>query len=208
MKKICHRPRMAIGHGIMRVVLVSLGLTALSSCGDRAPMPTVGSVDLNRFMGRWYVIAHIPTFMEKTAHNAIETYRLSGDGTIETRFAFNDGAPDGPSKVYTAKGFVQNTETNALWKMQFIWPFKAEYRIVYLSEEYSLTMIGRSKRDYLWVMARRPAITDKQYQQMNELAKELGYDTRQIRRVPQVNAAAQGKEALKPANPNDRSINP
>jgi apolipoprotein D and lipocalin family protein len=34
------------------------------------------SVDLERFMGDWYVIANIPTFIEKGAHNAVEGYQM------------------------------------------------------------------------------------------------------------------------------------
>ena len=43
---------------------------------------TVESVNLDRFMGEWYVIAHIPTFIEKNAFNAVESYELNKDGTI------------------------------------------------------------------------------------------------------------------------------
>ena len=49
----------------------------------RPPIETVDYVDLERFMGDWYVIASIPTFIEKGAHNAVESYRLAEDGTIE-----------------------------------------------------------------------------------------------------------------------------
>ena len=48
-------------------------------------MKTVDQVDIDRFMGPWYVIANIPTFLEKGAHNAVETYSLNDDGTIATQ---------------------------------------------------------------------------------------------------------------------------
>jgi len=59
---------------------------------DRAPIRTVPSVDLSRFMGDWYVIAHIPTFVEDEAYNAVESYRLDDDGTIATVFTFRQGS--------------------------------------------------------------------------------------------------------------------
>ena len=113
------------------------------------PIHTVNYVDLRRFMGDWYVIANIPTFIETDAFNAIESYRLDKDGTIATTFRFNKGSLDGPLKEYHPRGFIRDTQTNAVWGMQFIWPFKAEYRIVYLNEDYSVTVIGRTKRDYV-----------------------------------------------------------
>ena len=42
-------------------LLSVLGLSACSS--QHPPMKTVDYVDLNRFMGDWYVIAAIPTFL-------------------------------------------------------------------------------------------------------------------------------------------------
>jgi apolipoprotein D and lipocalin family protein len=45
-------------------------------------MKTVPYADLERFMDDWYVVADIPTFVEKGAHNAVESYSLSSDRTI------------------------------------------------------------------------------------------------------------------------------
>ena len=74
----------------MKRVLITLGAALLfSACASKAPeMETVDYVDLERFMGDWYVIANIPTFVEKGAHNAVETYELNPDGTIRTTFTF------------------------------------------------------------------------------------------------------------------------
>jgi len=105
-------------------------------------------------MGDWYVIANIPTFIEKGAHNAIESYKLKSDGVIDTTFTFNKDSFNGPKKEYNPTGFVTDDPSNALWKMQFLWPFKSEFIIVYVDPEYKYTIIGRTKRDYIWIMAR------------------------------------------------------
>ena len=133
--------------------MILLLLTLISGCQTMKPIHTVEYVDLERFMGDWYVIANIPTFIEKNAYNAVETYRLNKDGTVATTFKFNKGALDGPVKEYHPRGYVSDDPSNAVWGMQFIWPFKTEYRIIYLNEDYSTTVIGRTKRDYVWIMA-------------------------------------------------------
>jgi apolipoprotein D and lipocalin family protein len=69
--------------------------------------------------------------------------------------------------------------------MQFIWPIKADYRIVYLDEEYSQTVIGRKQRDYVWIMARTPTISDADYEKLIKFSESLGYDASEIRKVPQ-----------------------
>ena len=134
---------------IHRAILLALILILTSGCQTMKPIHTVEHVDLNRFMGDWYVIANIPTFIEKDAYNAIESYRLDDDGTVATTFRFNKGSLDGPLKEYHPRGFIRDKKSNAVWGMQFIWPFKAEYRIIFLSDDYSKTVIGRSKRDYV-----------------------------------------------------------
>ena len=158
----------------------------LGACASRGPeMKTVDYVDLERFMGDWYVIANIPTFLEKGAHNAVETYALNDDGTIGTTFVFRDGSFDGEEKTYTPKGFVRDDGSNALWGMRFIWPIKADYRIVYLDDDYSHTVIARQKRDFVWIMARTPDISDENYDKLIEFVASIGYDVSKIERVPQ-----------------------
>ena len=161
-------------------------LIAMTGCATRPPgMPTVEHVDLPRFMGDWYVIANIPTAIEKGAHNAVESYRLDDDGTIATTFTFRDGSFDGPEKAYHPRGFIRDRESNAVWGMQFVWPIKAEYLVVYLDEDYSKTVIGRSKRDYVWIMAREPRMADAEYREIIGYLSELGYDVSRIEKVPQ-----------------------
>ena len=166
----------------------SIILTALlligTGCQTMKPIHTVDKVDLNRFMGDWYVIASIPTFIEKDAFNAMESYRIDDDGTVATTFSFNKGSLDGPVKEYNPRGFIQDKQSNAVWGMQFIWPFKAEYRIIYLSKDYSQTIIGRTKRDYVWIMARTNTIPNTDYERIVKFLKEQDYDTNNLRVVP------------------------
>jgi apolipoprotein D and lipocalin family protein len=163
----------------------ALAALLIAGCQSPAPMPTVERVDLARFMGDWYVIASIPTFIERDAYNAVESYRLEADGTIATTFTFRAGAFDGEEKRYTPRGFVLEPSSNARWGMQFVWPIKADFRIVYLAPDYSQTVVAREKRDYVWIMARTPQIPEADYQRLVALAVSLGYDAARIRKVPQ-----------------------
>ena len=161
-------------------------------CQSRPPIRTVERLDLQRFMGDWYVIASIPTPFEKDVYNGIESYRLAEDGTVATTFTFNKGGFDGPRKVYRARGFVRNPDSNAVWGMQFVWPFKAEYRVVFLDEEYTVTVIGRTRRDYVWIMARAATIPDGEYGRLLKLLTEQGYDISKLIKVPHLSAGPAG----------------
>ena len=169
-----------------RIYIIALVLLALATgCQSPQPITTVPTVDIERFMGDWYVIASIPTVFEKNAFNALESYRLNDDGTVGTTFTYNKGGFDGPLKTYTAKGFVRADSGHAVWGMQFIWPFRAEYRIIYLTADYTQTVIGRSKRDYVWVMARKPTIPAADFDRIRDFLVAVGYDISRLQKVPQ-----------------------
>lgn len=147
-------------------------------------IPTVDHVDIERYMGDWYVIANIPTFLERDAYNAVERYSLNDDGTIDTVFTFRKGGFDGERKRYNPTGFIRS-DNNAEWGMRFVWPFKAEFLVIWLDEDYSQTVIGRSKRDYVWIMAREPELPEADYQRILAFLAEQGYDVDKVQKVPQ-----------------------
>jgi apolipoprotein D and lipocalin family protein len=160
-------------------------LIALAACSSPPPIRTATAVDLERFMGDWYVIANIPTFIETNAYNAMESYRLAEDGTVATTFSFRKGGFEGERKTYHPTGYIIDTRSNAVWGMQFIWPIKADYRIIYVDSAYGRTIIGRIDRDYVWLMARTPQLPDADYQHFLELIAAEGYDISKVQKVPQ-----------------------
>lgn len=177
------RRRLAAALATATLAALTLGGCAVNP--KNVTIPVAPQVDLQKFMGPWYVIANIPTAIEKGAHNAIESYAIAPDGTIETTFTFNKGAFDGPQKRYEPRGFVVPGTNNAIWGMRFIWPIKAEYVISHVDAGYTETIIARSSRDYVWVMARTPTISDAAYEALVAKVKEYGYDVGKLQKVPQ-----------------------
>ncbi|MFZ4503725.1 MAG: lipocalin family protein [Methylovulum sp.] len=169
----------------MRLIFFGLSFLLGGCAPVKLPLPLVKQVDLQKFMGDWYVIANIPTFIEKGAHNAVESYRLNPDGRIATTFTFRANGFQGSLKRYKPTGYVIDTNSNAVWAMEFIWPFKADYRISFLKPDYSLTVIGREARDYVWIMARTPQIPEADYQALVKFLAENGYDVNKLQKVPQ-----------------------
>ncbi|RYF73694.1 MAG: hypothetical protein EOO29_26310 [Comamonadaceae bacterium] len=176
---------------VLAVVCAAVTVAACASRGGEAPtkpepsIPTAGNIDVSRFMGDWYVIANIPTWPERAAFNAVETYSLREDGRIGTRFRYRHGSFDAPVNTMHPVGTVRPGTGNAVWDMQFLWPFQAEYVIADLSPDGQRTVIARSSRDYAWLMARTPQITQEAYDEGIERLRVLGYDISKVRRVPQ-----------------------
>ena len=150
-----------------------------------AKLQTVEYVDLQKFMGDWYVIANIPTFIEKGAVNAIESYRLDSEGRVKTTFTFRKDSVSGPEKKYNPTGFIYNRKTNAEWRMQFLWPFRSPFLIIDLDDDYSYTVIGIPSRKYVWIMAREHKMSERLYNKIISNLEKVGYDITQIKRINQ-----------------------
>jgi len=174
-------------HKSRAALVLAAWLLSLAGCSDltHPPLDTVDYVDLSRYMGKWYVVASIPTPLETGAYNAVETYTLRPDGKVATQFSFHDGGFDGPAKTYDSTARVVDTTTNAIWAVQFVWPFESDYRVIDLASDYSVAVVGRQKRDYAWVLSRTPRLPASEYDRATRLLAADGYDVEALRRVPQ-----------------------
>jgi len=148
-------------------------------------LQAIENVDTERFMGDWFVIAHIPPFLTRNAFNAVECYELREDDRVDVRFTYRNGGFDSDLKKLTPTGFPEHGDEDGAWGMRFVWPFKADYRIVYLDDDYTETIIGREKRDYVWIMARTPLIEEIRYRALVQRVSDMGYDPSELRKVPQ-----------------------
>lgn len=163
---------------------VALALVACATTSQQPPLRLAPNVDIPRYMGDWYVIGVIPTFLEKDAWNAVEHYDLAADGTVDITYTYNKGGFDGERKTLRSKGFVRGGN-GAIWGVQFVWPFEADYRVVHISQAYDTVVVGREKRDNVWIMSRRPSMAEADYQKLVALVASQGYDTSKLVRAPQ-----------------------
>ena len=149
------------------------------------PIQTASSVDLESFMGSWFVIGYTPILVDKKAHNPVEHYYLAEDGRIQTTYQYRDGSFDGELKTFKPTGFVHNKTSNAEWRMQFIWPFKAKYFISYLSEDGQNTIITHPNRKYAWIMSRSPEMEQTTYEKLEQMLLDMGFESGILTKAPQ-----------------------
>jgi apolipoprotein D and lipocalin family protein len=174
--------------GLLAILLTTL--TSACAMNELAPLQAIDRpVDLQRFMGDWYVIGSIPIDFwfasEAGAHNGVETYELRDDGKIQTTYSFRRDGFDGEEVEFNPVGWVHNTETNAEWRMQFLWPFRSAYLIAWLDDNYRYTIIGVPSRSNVWIMSRDADVSDAEYSRLLDIVEELGHDISLVQRVPQ-----------------------
>lgn len=165
-----------------KIFILSFIFLLLISCNEEEHnMKIVEQLDINRFMGDWYVIGVIPNFIEKDATNGIESYTLNEKGDVDIQYTFQK---NGKSKTMNAKGFIQD-HRNSFWKVQFIWPMKLPYLVLDLAEDYSYTAIGVPNKKFVWIMSRENKMDDDVYANILTKLEAVGYDISLIKKMEQ-----------------------
>ncbi len=165
----------------------ALVLGAFAGCSSPAlpPLRTVGHVDMDRYLGRWYVIANIPYFLENGKVASYDTYAKRPDGKLDNIFTFRPGGLNAPEKSWHGTAWVTNTTTNAEWKVRFIWPFSSTYLVLELDPDYRWAVVGTPGRGLLWILARERQMSGADYEHVLALIERQGYDRTKINPVPQ-----------------------
>lgn len=155
--------------------LIMSGCASGPQRGD-PPMEIAPYVDLERFMGLWYVHGYTPTALDPNAFNPTETYELMDDGRIQTTYRFRADEPYGQEKIYRPVARVFDTETNAEWRMRFFGVINAPYLILHVNDDYTETVIGHPDRDLAWIMTRSDSIETADYQSLLQKLKDRDFD--------------------------------
>ena len=163
-------------------------LAAVPGCDeeDGPKLEAVAHLDLQRYMGSWYVVSMIPTFLEEGAVNAVESYTLKEDGSIGIRYGFRRNTPDGARKSMRGEATVFDTTSGAEWRVQFYWPFKLPYLVIDLDPDYRYAVVGEPGRKYAWIMSRSPELDRATYEAILARVAAKGYDVSRFQEVAQV----------------------
>lgn len=127
---------------------------------------TSKTIDIPRFMGRWYVAANIPTIIEVGASNCVESYKWDeANQMIKVFFDYVSKGSSTPSQSLM-RARIANGPINSQWALNFklgiYLPFDLTYLIVDVAEDYSWAIIGVPDRSYFWVLVReKPVYSDE-----------------------------------------------
>lgn len=125
---------------------------------------TVKSVDLDRYMGEWYEIARYPNAFQRNVVGVIADYRKRDDGRLDVINSGRIKTLDGKVDRSEVVGWVVDKQSNAKWKVQFLWPFSVPYWIIDLHAGYEYAVVGQPSRKFLWVLSRKPQMSEETYQ--------------------------------------------
>ncbi len=157
--------------------LVWLPLLSLFGCTTSyQPLDVVSHVDLEKYLGKWYEIASFPQSFQKGCNCTTAEYIKTEDNYIRVLNSCRKDSPTGEVKKAEGKAFLTDDKSNAKLRVQFFWPFRGDYWIIDLAEDYSYAVVGHPNREYLWILCRTPKMEKSVYDAILERVKVKGFD--------------------------------
>jgi apolipoprotein D and lipocalin family protein len=117
--------------------------------------------------------------MDKHWRQTTETYVIHPDGYYAVFTNFKVAGED-TAKYIRSKLFVVKGTNNAEFKLQFIWPFKVDYWVIELAEDYSYAVIGHPECKFLFIMSRKPYLDQELLDEIIYRCKQKGYETHKL----------------------------
>jgi apolipoprotein D and lipocalin family protein len=154
-------------------------LLVLGACSQEPPLATVPSVDLNRFQGQWFEIAHLPRPTQADCTGTTASYALRSPTTMTLVHQCNVGSLDGPLRQVVANAIVKDPNATAKLAVDF-GGFYGDYWIIDLGAEYEYAVVGHPSRDYLWILSRTPRLDPSTLAGVQMRAQESGFDVSRL----------------------------
>ena len=143
-----------------------------------APNKAVEKVDLNRYAGKWYSLYSIPTIFDKGTRETTTTYTLNKDGYYDVLTTAKK--QDEELHTYTSKLFPADGSRDGRMKAQFLWPFKVDYWIIELADDYSYVVVGHPDKKFLFIMSRKPTMDKALFEELVAKCKAMGYPVEKL----------------------------
>ncbi len=166
--------------------ILFLILFTLNGCKTvENPPRTVEKVNIEKYAGTWYEIASFPAPFQKGCACTTAEYIPTGNGYLKVVNKCRKGSENENIDKATGKAFVVEGTGNSKLKVQFFWPFRADYWILALADDYSYAAVGSPDREYLWLLSRQPQMENTTRAKLEAQLKEKGFDVSRLEKTPQ-----------------------
>ena len=159
------------------------GLLQRHPVGNRAVPAPARSVEIQRYLGRWYEIARYEQGFQRDCDGVTADYSLRPDGGISVVNSCRK--PDGRTTQARGRARIVDRVSNARLKVSFFGPFFGDYWVLDHADDYSWSIVGEGSGRYLWILAREPTPGDARVAELIERTRAMGYDTSMLRRTRQ-----------------------
>ncbi|WP_201594986.1 lipocalin family protein [Psychrobacter vallis] len=154
---------------------------------------TVDSVDLKKYAGTWYEIGRLPMYFQRNcASDVTATYTEKTDGSgiiVANKCMGTDGtsiSAEGLAKPVDATGSKLKVTFLPSW-IRWLPVGRADYWVLARDADYKTALVGTPDKDYLWLLARSPNVSQETYAKYRQIAQQQGYDLKEFKLTPHSN---------------------
>ena len=167
-----------------RLILTFAIVMTTISCNAQSDInrATVASLDVERYMGRWYEIARYDHSFERNMEYCKAQYTLLPDGKILVE---NSGVDSRNGKFRIADGKAKLGDHPGQLRVSFFLFFYSDYNILALDNNYEWALVGSKSPKYLWILSRTQKLPEGVLDDILSIATERGYDTSELVMVKQ-----------------------
>lgn len=169
---------------VAAIILLGGGSRGVAMSPGLPPLQTVPRVELSRYLGVWYEIARYPNRFQKGCLGSTARYSLREDGEIDVLNSCRS-EKDGSLREAKGRAWVVDAVSNARLKVSFFWPFRGDYWIIDLGEEYEYAVIGTPDRNYLWILSRTPVMNSDVYEGILQRVEKQGFVRNNLVKTPE-----------------------
>lgn len=153
------------------LLLVQVSFSCQSQTGK---VEAVKELDLARYAGKWYEIASVTGYFQKGCECTTAEYQfIPADEYIRV---INRCFRNGKWSQIEGKAFRNPARHDGKLKVQFFWPFRADYWVIDLAPDYSWAVVSGPELRYLWILSRAPQMDDNTFQSILSRLKTIGFD--------------------------------
>jgi apolipoprotein D and lipocalin family protein len=150
------------------------------------PLEVVSQVDVNKYLGRWYEISRYPNWFQKDCYAVTADYAIADDGySINVINRCKDRKLNGEIREAVGIAHIEDSNTNAKLNVTFFWPFYGNYWIIDLDDDYEYAVVSEPKRQYLWILSRKPKMDAMKYSHLIESLAKKNFDISLLKVTPQ-----------------------
>ena len=162
------------------LVISLLGLTGCATLPEG--VKPVTNFNLEGYLGKWYEVARLDHRFERGLEQVTADYSLREDGSIRV---LNRGfsTKSGQWQEIEGKARPAGATDEGLLKVSFFGPFYSPYCIFELGPRKEYAFISGANRSYLWLLARKPTVSQSVWNRFEIRATELGFDLEKLVRV-------------------------
>lgn len=165
---------MKIALAALIVLLTSCSFSQQGAAPEAPPLETVVHVDLDRYLGLWYEIGRYPNSFQEGCLDSTAMYTARTDGDIDVLNSCRDER-DGRVREARGRAWVVDPSNTRL-KVSFFWPFRGDYWIMDLGQDYEYAVVGTPNRKYLWILSRTPSMHPEVLAKILKDVERQGFD--------------------------------